>query len=301
MKFQVIGHKWWFLSVSGILVAASIILIATYGFSFGIDFSGGTLWQASFEKGVSRDELVEFFAATPDLSGAAVTEEGEAGSGVFFLRTPELSEVRHQEVAAALTEKFGAFEELGFQTIGSSIGSELRGKAVTAFLMVLLGISVYIAFAFRKVSRQVSSWKYGIITLATLFHDALIPAGLFALLGHLRGVEVDTNFIVAILVVLGFSVHDTIVVFDRIRENLRVSDAARSDFGELVNRSVNQTMARSVNTSLTLILVLIALYFFGAPNLKYFVLTIGIGTIVGTYSSIFVASPLLALWRKREQ
>ncbi|MEK7554427.1 MAG: protein translocase subunit SecF [Patescibacteria group bacterium] len=297
---QIIKNKWWFLGVSGLLVAASIGAIAIHGFKFGIDFSGGTLWQIDFEKNPTRDDLVSLVSTDTDLSGSTVTEEGESGSGVFFFRTPELTEAKHQEVANALRAQFGGFEELGFQTIGSSIGAELRSKAITAFLLVLIGISLYIAFAFRKVSRPVASWKYGIITLLTLFHDALIPAGIFAILGALKGVEVDTNFIVAILVVMGFSVHDTIVVFDRIRENIRISDVGRSDFDELVNRSVNQTMARSINTSLTLVLVLIALYFFGAPNLQYFIFAIGIGTIVGTYSSIFVASPLLTLWRKKE-
>ena len=296
---NIIGKKFWFLSVSAILVVSSIAAIAIHGFRFGIDFTGGTLWQIKGGESVTREALVRFIAETPSTEGGTVTEQGD-GSGVFFLRTPELSEEEHQAVSAALTKKIGAFEELGFQTIGSSIGEELRNKALTAFMLVLVGISLYIAFAFRKVSRPVSSWKYGVITLLTLFHDALIPAGMFAILGSLFGAEVDTNFIVAILVVMGFSVHDTIVVFDRIRENLRTSDPSKIEFGELVNRSVNQTMARSINTSLTLILVLVALYFFGAPNLKYFVLTIAVGTIIGTYSSIFVASPLLSIWKKKE-
>jgi len=166
-------------------------------------------------------------------------------------------------------------------------------------LLVLLGISLYIAFAFRRVSRPVSSWKYGIITLLTLFHDALIPAGLMALLGWLYGAEVGINFIVAILVVMGFSVHDTIVVFDRIRENIQLEKNSNSGFAELVNKSVLQTFARSINTSLTLVLVLLALYFLGADSLRNFILIILVGVVVGTYSSIFVASPLLVLAEKK--
>ena len=157
---------------------------------------------------------------------------------------------------------------------------------------MLVGISLYIAYAFRKTSRPVSSWKYGWITLLTLFHDVSIPAGLLAILGHFRGVEIDTNALVALLVVMGFSVHDTIVVFDRVRENLLLN-RGKQNFGDVVNASVNQSMARSINTSLTLILVLIALIFVGPPSLFYFVLLLLVGVITGIYSSIFIASPLL--------
>jgi preprotein translocase subunit SecF len=163
---------------------------------------------------------------------------------------------------------------------------------------VILGISLYIAWAFRKVSAPVKSWKYGIVTLVSLFHDVSIPAGFIAILGKLKGVEIDTNFIVALLVVMGFSVHDTIVVFDRIRENLLLKRGSKVDLGAIVNFSVNETFVRSVNTSLTLILVLIAMLFFGPPSLFYFILTMLVGTVFGTYSSIFVASPLLYLWGK---
>ena len=295
---NIIGHKKIFLSISGLLVLVSIVAIAVLGFKPGIDFIGGTLWQIKFDdKELTRDELKDFFSANFKIDEAIVTEE-ESGAS-FLIRTPEISEPDHQKYLSLINQKLGQVTELRFETIGAAIGSELRGKAITAFILVLLGISLYIAFAFRKVSRPVSSWKYGIITLVTLFHDALIPAGLFAVLGRLFNVEVDTNFIVAILVVMGFSVHDTIVVFDRVRENLRVVGLAKNDFDALVNMSVNQTLGRSINTSFTVVLVLLALYVLGAGTLKYFVLTITVGIIVGTYSSIFVASPLLTLWRKK--
>ncbi len=294
--FNIIGHKWVFLSIAGLLVVASIAAIAAYGFKQGIDFVGGTLWEIVPQEAVSRTDLQETFVKDLAISDALITETSGGG---FLIRMPETSEADHVARRGILIEKIGEITELRFETIGAAVGGELRRKAVTAFIVVLLGISLYIAFAFRKVSRPVSSWKYGIVTLVTLFHDALIPAGLFAVLGAFRGVEIDTNFIVAVLVVMGFSVHDTIVVFDRIRERLRLVGGVPKDFNELVNESVNQTMARSINTSLTLVLVLLALYFFGSANLSYFVLTILIGTIVGTYSSIFVASPLIALWRKK--
>lgn len=294
---NIIGHKSIFLAISGLLVLASVITIAFFGFQLGIDFTGGTLWQLKFNAPeATREALAEFLESDLGISDAIITAEAETGS--LLLRLPEIEQADRNLHLAKIRGKFGEVSELRFDAIGSSIGRELRRRAIIAVIMVLVGISLYIAFAFRKVSRPVSSWKYGLITLLTLFHDVIIPAGLFAVLGRLLGAQVDTNFIVAILVVMGFSVHDTIVVFDRVRENLRHA-AAKYDFADLVNTSVNQTFVRSVNTSLTLVLVLIALYFLGSPELRYFVLTMGVGTIVGTYSSIFVASPLLTLWHKK--
>jgi preprotein translocase subunit SecF len=295
---NIIGRKKIYLTISGAAVLASIAAIAVFGLRPGIDFTGGTLWQFSFsEGGVTRERTADFFRDELQIANAVITPEPSSGS--FLVRIPELTEEMHQDFSERIRLGLGNFEELRFETIGAAIGSEIRTRSITAFLLVLIAISLYIAFAFRKVSRPVSSWKYGAITLATLFHDAIIPAGLFAVLGVLRNVEIDANFIVAILVVMGFSVHDTIVVFDRIRENLNLRRSEREEFQSLVNTSVNQTIARSVNTSLTLVLVLVALSVFGAPSLRYFVLAIMVGTVVGTYSSIFVASPLLTIWKKK--
>lgn len=285
---NIIKHKWIFLTISGILVAASITSILVFGFKQGIDFVGGTLWQIKISATKEDLQLA--------LPGAIIASQPATKS--FILRTGELREGEHQNLLAAFREKFGEVEELRFETIGPSIGKELREKSIKAFIFVLLSISLYIAFVFRKVSRPVSSWKYGLITLITLFHDALIPLGTFSILGYLLNVEIDTTLVVAILVVLGFSVHDTIVVFDRIREKLKLQKSSNYDFDELVNRGVNETIVRSINTSLTLVLVLVAMLFLGAASLQYFILAILIGVVVGTYSSIFVASPLLTLWRR---
>ena len=208
-----------------------------------------------------------------------------------------MSELSHQDYARRLQAKFGQFRDLSFASIGAVIGSELTNKALWAFAINLIAICLYVAYAFRKVSQPVSSWKYALITLLTLFHDAIIPLGLFTFLGKFGGIEIDTNFIVAVLVVIGFSVHDTIVVFDRIRENLRTGKV-NEEFGSLVNRSINETFARSINTSLTLILVLVVLFLLGAGTLKYFVLAMLVGTVAGTYSSVFIASPLLVVWQR---
>jgi len=206
---------------------------------------------------------------------------------------------QHQDYLTRLAASFLEPEELSFQTIGASVGKELRRKAITAFIMVLLGISLYIAFAFRKVSRPVASWKYGVITLLTLFHDAFIPAGLMALLGYLGGVEIDTNFIVALLVVMGFSVHDTIVVFDRIRENFH--KLRKTTPVEVMNISINETLSRTILTSLTTLAVVITLLIYGGGIIHDFAFALAVGVLVGTYSSIYVASPILIAWQKRDR
>jgi len=294
---NIIGHKKIYLFFAFILVSASVASILVFGFRYGIDIVGGTLWQIKFiENKVSAEALNQFIASELKVEG---TQVASGSTESLIIRAKEISEENHQEYLAKINSEFGAIEELRFETIGSVIGQELRDKAIKAFILVLFAISLYIAFVFRKVSRPVSSWKYGVVTLITLFHDAIIPIGVFAFLGYLYGVEIDINFIVAVLVVMGFSVHDTIVVFDRIRENLKFGSSSKDEFNAVVNASVNQTIARSINTSLTLLFVLFAIYFLGAITLKYFILTIIIGTVVGTYSSIFIASPLLTLWRRR--
>lgn len=289
---NIIKYRKIFLSISGILVLASIIAIAVFGFQPGIDFAGGTMWQirlAISDKGQATSEIKDFFESDLGVKNIMVFPAENNG---FLIRFGHISEEQHQQYFKSLKNKFGEVEELRFEGVGPTIGKELKSKAVWAIVMVMLGISLYIAFAFRKVSYPIKSWKYGVITLITLFHDVIIPAGLLAVLGRRFGIEIDTNFVVALLVVMGFSVHDTIVVFDRIRENLLLQKT-RLDLSVIINNSVNQTFVRSINTSLTLILVLLALFFFGPVALKYFILTILVGTTVGTYSSIFVASPLL--------
>ncbi|MDP1719003.1 MAG: protein translocase subunit SecF [bacterium] len=289
---NIIKYKFVFLIISGLLTVAAIAALAAIGLKPGVDFSGGVSWQLQF-----HDKMATVAELNQRFPGAIVTPQD---GGKFLLRMENLEDAARQQDLLELSKDYGVVEELQFQNIGPAVGVDLKQKAIWAFGLVLLAISLYVAFAFRKVSRPVSSWKYGIITLLTLFHDALIPAGMFAVLGKLFNLEVDTNFVVAVLVVMGFSVHDTIVVFDRIRENLRLSGGgATGDFDGLVNSSINQTIARSINTSLTLVLTLLALFFLGPISLQYFILMILVGTIVGTYSSIFVASPLLTLWKGR--
>ena len=283
-----------FLSVAALFVFASIVSIFSFGFKQGIDFVGGSLWHVKFAESAEIDETV----LRENLASAGIVEvivTREFDFGGFIVKMREISEEEHQIALASLREKFGEVKELRFEVIGPTIGRELRRNSLTAFALVIVSIALFVAFSFRKVSHPVASWKYGVVALATLFHDAIIPAGLFALLGYSYGVEIDTNFIIALLVIMAYSINDTIVVFDRIRENLLLS-RRDADFSLVVNNSVNQTFARSINTSLTLIFILFAFYFLGPASLQNFILALLVGIIFGTYSSIFVASPLLVVW-----
>ncbi|MEK7630312.1 MAG: protein translocase subunit SecF [Patescibacteria group bacterium] len=293
---DLIGKKNIFLGFSGVIVILSIILISVFGLRSGIDLKGGTQWEFAFK---SNQNILESQVndALKKVNPSADATIKKTDANTFLIRLGEVSEETHQAYLTAL-KNIDEVAEKNFSNIGPTIGGELRRKAFWAIGFVMLAISIYIGFAFRKVSEPVKSWKYGLITLITLFHDVIIPAGLLAFLGFSQNIEIDTNFIVALLVVMGFSVHDTIVVFDRIRENLLLRRGKKIDLKEVVNASVNETIARSINTSLTLVLVLLALIILGPSSLFYFILTILVGTIFGTYSSIFVASPLLYLWGK---
>ncbi|OGM94282.1 protein-export membrane protein SecF [Candidatus Wolfebacteria bacterium RIFOXYD12_FULL_48_21] len=294
---NIIKHKAWFLGFSTILIIVSIAALAVFGLKTGIDFRGGTMWQVKQVSG----EVVMNEAALKDFLGTTLEDKNftmfPVEDGSYLIRMSAISEAAHQQHLQDMRTRFGTIDEGQFQSIGATVGQELRNKALWAMLYVVLGISLYVTYAFRKVSYPVKSWKYGIITLITLLHDVIVPAGFFAFLGWKFGVEIDTNFIVALLVVMGFSVHDTIVVFDRIRENV-LNHSGNTSFSDIVNKSVNQTIVRSINTSLTVLIVLVAMYFYGPATLQYFVLTLLIGIAMGTYSSIFVASPLLTLSRK---
>ncbi len=290
---NIIGRKNIFLGLSAVLVVASIVSISLYGFKLAVDFTGGSLWQVKVP-GTDAVAVQNFFQSDLKLEVFGVSYD--APSETYSLTLKELSDADRQTNLGLLQQKFPNSQDVDFWRVSPSISKELKQKSIMAVLFVMIAISIYIAFVFRKVSKPVSSWKYGIITLITLIHDVIIPASMFVILGNFIGVVVDTNFIVALLVVMGFSVHDTIVVFDRIRENLTKSRDTHHNLSEIVNRSLNETIARSVNTSLTLVLVLLSLYFLGPISLKYFVLTILVGTVAGTYSSIFVASPLLVVW-----
>jgi preprotein translocase subunit SecF len=288
---NIVGHRKIWFTISVILVGGALVSMALFGFRLNADFVGGTLWEFSLPgANASLDAVQNFFASNLKIPDANISLDG--GPDSFMARFNAIGESAHQADITALKAQWPSFTELSFQSIGPSVGAALEENVIIAIFLVLVGISLYIAFAFRKSSQPVSSWKYGWITLLTLIHDVSIPAGMLVLLGRFHGVEIDTNAVVALLVVMGFSVHDTIVVFDRVRENLLLR-RGKEKFADIVNDSVNQTLARSINTSVTLILVLLALYFVGPVDLKYFILTLLVGVVTGIYSSIFIASPLL--------
>lgn len=291
---NIVGKRKIYYAISGVFIIASFISFALWGLNFGIDFKGGSVLEINYS---TRPDLNSISNSLKQLNLNDL-RISPLGSNSVVLRFRETDEETHQNIIKiisneALKNKI-QLDERRFSAIGPTIGAELRQKSMKAIIIVLLGISLYIAWAFRKVSQPISSWRYGVVTLIALFHDLVIPVGLFAYLGRFYGVEVGTNFIVALLVVLGFSVHDTIVVFDRIRENLK--RYTELNFASLINQSIRETLIRSLNTSLTVLLTLSALYIFGGENLKYFVLALMVGIFSGTYSSIFIAAPLLVTW-----
>jgi preprotein translocase subunit SecF len=302
--YNIISKNKIWISISAGLIAISITALLLWGLKFGIDFTGGSLLEVSFTENRPSVTEVEDSLKSIDLQSLTVQPVAE---NEMILRFQNTDEEIHQAVLTTLqtmasgnneAEKTANFEELRFEAVGSSIGQELKNKSVYAIILVLLAISLYIAWAFRRVSRPVTSWKYGMATIISLFHDTLIVLGFFAYLGEFHGVEINVSFVAAILTVLGFSVHDTIVVFDRLRENLPRSN---DDFSGTVNTSVNQTITRSINTSFTVLLVLLAITLMGGSSIHYFALALLIGVFFGTYSSIFLASPLLVFWHEMKQ
>jgi len=292
IMYKIIQKRKIWLSISGILVIASIAVLTMWGLKFGIDFTGGSLLEVKFSGEPPTASQVREILKDTDLRSLTV-QPTEAGT--VILRFQETTPGINRAVLEKLNGIEGGAEELRFDSIGPSIGKELKSKSFNAIIIVLAIIIAYIAFAFKKISKPVASWKYGIAAIIALFHDVLITLGIFAVLGRFWGVEVNTPFVAAILTVLGYSINDTIVVFDRVRENLPRSE---EDFEGTVNSSVNQTLVRSINTSLTTLLVLLSILFWGGSTIRDFVLALSIGIFLGTYSSIFVASPIVVIWEK---
>ena len=312
----IIKNKKFFFALSAILVALSIFSITYFGLNFGIDFKGGAITEIAYLQNENSSEpqvpvISELKIELEKLELGSFTIQETSGDlsneelGGVILRTRDLTEPERQAVFSVLSQE-GTFltEQKRYNSIGPVIGEELKSKALWAILVVVIAIILFVAFAFRKVTEvameenKVSSWKYGFAAIVALIHDILIPTGIYAFLGSMFiDYQIDTIFIMAILAILGFSVNDTIVVFDRVRENLAHSN--REDFDEIVGKSLAQTIARSINTSLTTLVVLGALYFFGGEATKQFALILSMGVIFGTYSSIFLASPLLTLFKKK--
>ena len=277
------------------LAIVSIVAIFVWGLKPGIDLAGGSMLQVSYDERPSVEKVNE---VVQKLEYGEVRVQYSDDTD-FILRQKELNAEEKQALLDTLGT-LGTMREVQFNSVGPSIGHEIVQKSWWAIVLVSLSIISFIAFAFRHVSKPIASWKYGVVAIVTLIHDILIPTGLFAYLGYARGAEVGVFFIVAILTTLGISINDTIVVFDRIRENLRFNeDHHRHEiFGDVVWKSIFQTMARSINTSLTVIIMLVSLFILGPESTKDFALTLIVGMVAGTYSSIFLASPMLVMFEK---
>lgn len=288
----VVTYRKYFYILSVFLIGGSIAAMFIWGFNYGIDFKGGTILEIEYPE--TRPEQAQITPALHEVDPiASVRPTGEKG---YIIRMRAIDQTEKTSLMTALGE-FGSTTEKRFDSIGPVLGNEALRKSLFSIVLVLVAIVFFISFAFRKVSEPVSSWKYGMIAIIALLHDVIIPAGVFAYLGHSAGYEIDTLFITAMLVVLGFSVHDTIVVFDRVRENLS-HQGGKKPFDQIVGESVSQTLTRSINTSLTTLLALIVLYFVGGEATQHFSLALIIGIVAGTYSSIFIGSPLLVTFWK---
>lgn len=286
-------YKIWYLVFSAVVILPGIVALLVWGLNMSVDFTGGSVFRYEFESGINPEDLRKVYVEKGIDVEAVVPESGNK----YSVRTKPVEPQRNNEIKEAVSAVFPNSKQLSFETVGPSIGAETTRSAFVALSWAVVGIMVYIAFAFRNVPKPYSSFRFGVSAVVAMLHDALVLVGLFAILGHFKNVEVDGLFITAVLTVLGFSVHDTIVVFDRIRENLGKLPKVM-DIEDVTNYSVAETLSRSVATSLTVIFTLSALYVLGGDTIKMFVLAMLVGIISGTYSSIFNAAPVLVLWEK---
>ncbi len=287
--FNIVNKTKYAYIFSGTLMILSVASLFLWGLKFGIDFTGGTLMEVQFAHTVPANQDVQ--NALKNLNLKSLTLQPTA-SGTMLIRYASEDDSVNQNVQKTLVQKYPDSKELSVDYTDSTVSKELKTNSLWAIFWAVVGIMAFIAWAFRKVSRPVPSWKYGAGAVIALVHDVLITVGVFSVLGHFAGIEVGIPFVAALLTILGFSVHDTIVVFDRTRENL-LRSSSKEEFPAVVNRSLNETLVRSLNTSLTVIITLLAIYIFGGESVKDFALALLVGVSFGTYSSIFVASALL--------
>jgi len=293
---KIIQQRSKFFIFSGVLLITSIVLLIVWGLKPGIDFRGGVLTEIRFEG--KHPDKIEFTNKLQELNLNDLTVQA-SGDNKMLIRFISDDDEINSKVQNKIKEAYpkSIVERTSF--ISSAISGEMKGKAIQAIIVAIIGIMLYIMWAFRKVSYPVESWKYGLGAILALAHDIIIVLGVFAFLGHQYGVEVNIPFIAALLTILGYSVNDTIVIFDRIRENLNKVQA-KKNFEETVNKSINESMARSINTSLTVVVVLLAIILFGGESIQHFSIALLIGIIAGTYSSIFVASAILVeMWKRK--
>lgn len=290
---DIIGKKWWYFLFSAIIIVPGTYSLLRYGLKLSIDFTGGSLSEIQLTKANSQNPK-DAIAGVYKAAGADISSLTESDQQTYIIRSKTIDNETHKKILDGLKTKVGETTEKRFDSVGPVVGAELAQKAIIAIIIASVAIVLYIAFAFRKVPRPYSSWKFGASAVIALLHDVLVVIGVFSILGHVYGVEVDALFVTAILTVIGFSVHDTIVVFDRIRENL--PKLSGQPFAQIVNASIIQTFVRSLNTSTTVLLTLLAVLLFGGETIRWFTVALFVGVASGTYSSIFNAAPILVVW-----
>ena len=295
MKIPFLKYRKICFLFSGILVLASLFFLIFFGLNLGIDFVGGSILEIEYLDERPSNQEIKDQLKDLDLGTVYIQPTGDGG---VIIRMKDIGEETHQQALGALKSE-NKIEELRFELIGSVIGKELKQKTKFVIILSILSIVSYIAFAFRKISRPIASWQYGIASLIALSHDILIPVGIFAILGKLYGVQMTIPVVVGLLTVLGYSINNTVVIFDRIREN--IIKRVGATYEEAVNSALNQTLGRSINTSLTTLFVLVAIFVLGGETLRYFSLALILGIVFGTYSSIFLASPILVSWLRRKR
>jgi preprotein translocase subunit SecF len=287
---DLIGKRsWYFLASAVVIVVGLFSLLLPGGLKWGIEFTAGSAMTLSFDAGVDQAQLREELAERG--YDEAIIQRTTGGS--FLVRTRQISQEEKGKLEADLGEGLGPLQVLDFYTVSPVVASEIRPKAVIAVSMAAVGILLYISWAFRRIPRP---FRYGSCAIVALAHDVLVVLGIFSILGRLFNIQIDAMFITAVLAVVGYSVNNTVVVFDRVRENLS-KDISRQ-FEVVVGRSLVETVSRSLNTSLTTIFVLLALYLFGGVTIRNFILVLLLGTVAGTYSSLLVASQLLVVWER---
>lgn len=296
---DIIGKKILYFILSGLVIVPGIISLALWGIRPAIDFTGGTTMEVRVEnppKNTNDPILIKDIEEVAKSDKIELASVQVTNTKTYLLRMKPIDKNQTQKLESDMNIKLGQISVLSLQTVGPTIGAETTLNAVKSVLIASLAIIIFIAFAFRKIHKPYSSWKFGICAVIALVHDVLVVVGIFSIMGHFFNVEVDSLFITALLTVMGFSVHDTIVVFDRIRENLH--KMPNLSFADVTNESIVQTLARSLSTSLTVLFTLFALLLFGGETIRWFIVALLIGIASGTYSSIFNASPLLVLWEE---
>ena len=289
--FDIVGKRFWFFLISGVVILIAIISLATFGLKPGIEFSSGAIVTVSFEQEIDQDDLKQELASL-GYTNALIQRTGE---GDFLIRTHELTGEDKTNLEDALASKFGHLSETEFNSVSPMIAAETTRNAAIAIAIAAVGILLYITWAFRRMPKP---FYYGTCAIIALLHDALVALGVFSILGGILGWEINLMFITGVLAVIGYSVNNTVVVFDRIRENL--SKDVKADFATVVNNSLVETLSRSLNTSLTTLFVVLALLFFVGASIQNFAVVLLVGIIAGTFSSLCIAPQLLVVWEKRE-